>query len=322
MAFSRRHFLCLTLSAAALRPDLGRSQSYPTRPVTLIVPYPAGTATDTTLRSLASATQKHLGRSIVIENRPGGGGITAPAQMAATAGPDGYTISQIPLPVFRSPFLSKTTYDPAKDFTYIIGVTGYAYGVVVRSDSRWKTFQDLLADAKANPGKITFGTPGPNTTQHVTMSVIAKRQGINWTHIPFRGTPEMTSALLGGHLDVSADTTAWGPQVNSGELRLLVTFGTQRLKKWPNVPTLRDLGIDFVANSPYGLAGPKGMDRGIVRILHDAFKRGMEEPAFKTTLELLDQPFLYMNSEDYTKFALEQIAEQRRLVDDLGLKQE
>jgi tripartite-type tricarboxylate transporter receptor subunit TctC len=322
MPLSRRRFMSIALGAAALRSDYGWAHSFPARPVTLIVPYPAGTATDITLRSLASATQKHLGRSIVIENRPGGGGITAPAQMAASAMPDGYAISQIPLPVFRAPFLTKTTYDPSKDFTYIIGVTGYAYGVVVRSDARWKNFLELLADAKANPGKITFGTPGANTTQHVTMSVIAKRQGINWVHIPFRGTPEMTSALLGGHVDVSADTTAWGPQVNSGELRLLVTFGAKRLKKWPSVPTLQDLGIDFVANSPYGLAGPKGMDRGITKVLHDAFKKGMEEPTFKTTLDLLDQEFLYMSSADYTNFAMTQIAEQRLLVDELGLKRE
>jgi tripartite-type tricarboxylate transporter receptor subunit TctC len=322
MPLSRRRFMSTALGAAALRSDHGWAQTFPARPVTLIVPYPAGTATDITLRSLASATQKHLGRSIVIENRPGGGGITAPAQMAASAMSDGYTISQIPLPVFRVPFLTKTTYDPSKDFTYIIGVTGYAYGVVVRADARWKNFPELLADAKANPGKITFGTPGANTTQRVTMSVIAKRQGINWVHIPFRGTPEMTSALLGGHVDVSADTTAWGPQVNSGELRLLVTFGAKRLKKWPSVPTLRDLEIDFVANSPYGLAGPKRMDRGIIAILHDAFKKGMEEPTFKTTLDLLDQEFLYMSSADYTDFAMTQIAEQRLLVDELGLKQD
>jgi tripartite-type tricarboxylate transporter receptor subunit TctC len=128
--------------------------------------------------------------------------------------------------------------------------------------------------------------------------------------------------LLGGHVDVSADTTAWGPQVNSGELRLLVTFGAKRLTKWPSVPTLQDLGIDFVANSPYGLAGPKRMDRGIAEVLHDAFKKGMEEPSFKTTLDLLDQEFLYMSSADYTNFAMGQIAEQRLLVDELGLKQE
>jgi tripartite-type tricarboxylate transporter receptor subunit TctC len=324
MEIPRRQFLQLAASVGAL-PTLSEStqaQSFPARPVTLIVPYPAGTATDTTLRSLASATQRYLGRSIVIENRPGGGGITAPAQMAAMAKPDGYTISQIPLPVFRAPFLGKTTYDPKTDFTYIIGVTGYAYGVVVRNSSRWKTFLDLLADAKANPGKITFGTPGANTTQHVTMSVIAKRQGISWVHVPFRGTPEMTSALLGGHLDVSADTTAWGPQVRSGELRVLVTFGAERLKKWPDAPTLRDLGIDFVANSPYGLAGPRGMDAGVVMRLHDAFKQGMEERSFRATLDLLDQEFLYMSSEDYTRFAAEQIAEQQLLVDELGLKQE
>jgi tripartite-type tricarboxylate transporter receptor subunit TctC len=319
--WSRRKFLCIAGGSVALQAALrsANAQTYPARPITLIVPYPAGTATDTTLRAFASAAQKHLGQPFVIENKPGAGGTIAPAQMAQSAKPDGYTICQIPLPLFRAPFMRKTTYDPATDFTYIIGLTGYIYGIVVRPDSPWKTFQDLLADAKARPGKITFGTPGANTTQHVTMLQIAKLHGIDWVHVPFKGTPESMSALLGGHLDVSADTTAWGPQVNEGKLRLLVTFGAVRTKSWPNAPTLRDLGIDIVSESPYGLAGPKGMDPTTVKILHDAFHKAMDDPALTATMRQLDQEFRYRNTEDYLRDVLQQIEEQKRLVADLNL---
>jgi tripartite-type tricarboxylate transporter receptor subunit TctC len=194
------------------------------------------------------------------------------------------------------------------------------YGVVVRSGSPWKTFQELLADAKANPGKISYGTPGANTTQHVTMMQIAKQHGINWVHVPFKGGPESINALLGGHINASADTTAWGPQVNAGQFRLLATFGAARTKSWPTVPTLREAGINMVVTSPYGLAGPKGMDTRIVKILHDAFKKGMDEPSFRATMEKLDQELWYVSSEDYQAYALREIEEQKRVVEEFGLK--
>src|SRR6266571_6592332 len=137
------------------------AQSFPVRPVTLIVPWPAGGTTDVGMRALATATEKHLGQSIVVENRPGGSGTLGPGQMAATAKPDGYTLAQLPITLFRFPFMTKTTFDPAKDFSYIIGVSGYTFGVVVKNDAPWRTFPELLAEAKANPGKINYGTPGP-----------------------------------------------------------------------------------------------------------------------------------------------------------------
>src|SRR5882724_2302999 len=152
------------------------AQNFPTRPVTLIVPWPAGGSTDVGMRALASATEKHLGQSIVIENRPGGSGTLAPGQMAAIAKPDGYTLAQIPITVFRFPFMQKTTFDPATDFTYIIGVSGYTFGVVVRDDAPWKTFPELLAAAKAEPGKINYGSPGTGTSLHIAMEQIAKQQ--------------------------------------------------------------------------------------------------------------------------------------------------
>src|SRR5438552_16328863 len=226
-----------------------QAQNFPARPVTFVVPWPAGGATDVALRALATATEKHLGQSIVIENRGGAGGTLGPSQMAASAKPDGYTIAQLPITVFRLPFIAKTSFDPTKDFTYVISLTGYTFGVVVRSDAPWKTFGELLADAKANPGKITYGTPGARTPRHITMEQIARQQGAKWIHVPFKGSAESTTALLGGHIDVVADSTGWGPQVNEGKFRLLVTWGATRTKNWPTAPTLRDVGIDIVSNS-------------------------------------------------------------------------
>jgi tripartite-type tricarboxylate transporter receptor subunit TctC len=300
----------------------GRAQDFPARPVTLIVPWPAGGTTDVGMRALASATEKHLGQPIVIENRPGGSGTLGPGQMAATAKPDGYIIAQIPITIFRFPFMTKTTFDPSTDFTYIIGVSGYTFGVVVRDDAPWKTFQDLIADAKANPGNINYGTPGAGTSLHITMEQIAKQQGIKWTHVPFKGNSEAMNALLGGHIHAVADSSGWAQLVNTGRFRLLVTWGAARTKNWPNVPTLRDIGIDMVSNSPFGVAGPKGMDAKVVKVLHDAFKKGLEEPSYAAAMAQLDQELFYLGSEDYRKFALQQIDDARRFIDELGLKRD
>jgi tripartite-type tricarboxylate transporter receptor subunit TctC len=305
--------------AVAAATGTAQAQSFPSRPVTLIVPWPAGGTTDVGMRALASATEKHLGQSIVVENRPGGSGTLGPGQMAATAKPDGYTVTQIPITIFRFPFMQKTSFDPATDFTYIIGVSGYTFGVVVKDDARWRTFQQLVADAKANPGKVNYGSPGTGTSLHIAMEQIAKQQGIKWTHIPFKGNSEAMNALLGGHIDAVADSSGWAQLVNAGKLRLLVTWGAARSKNWPNVPTLRDLGIDLVANSPFGIAGPKGMDANVVKVLHDAFKKGLEEPSYAEAMAKLDQELFYLSSDDYRKFVLQQIEEARRFIAELGL---
>jgi tripartite-type tricarboxylate transporter receptor subunit TctC len=296
-----------------------QAQNFPSRPVTLIVPWPAGGTTDIGMRALASATERHLGQSIVVENRPGGSGTLGPGQMAAAAKPDGYTVAQMPITMFRFPFMQKTTFDPARDFTYIIGVSGYTFGVVVKDDASWKSFPELLAEAKANPGKINYGSPGTGTSLHIAMEQIAKRQGIKWTHIPFKGNAEALNALLGGHIDAVADSSGWAQLVNAGRLRLLVTWGAARTKNWPNVPTLHDIGIDLIANSPFGIAGPKGMDQATVKVLHDAFKKGLEEPSYAEAMAKLDQELFYLSSDDYQKYATQQIEEARRFIGELGL---
>lgn len=302
-------------------PAQGRAESFPTRPVTFIVPYAVGGTVDVQLRVLAAATEKHLGASIVIENRPSATGMLGPAQVAATAKPDGYTVTQINTGVLRLPFMTKTSYDPVTDFTYIIGISGLTSGLVVRRDAPWRTFAEFLADAKANPGKITFGSPGGAANPYIVMELIAKQQGIKWTAVPFKSTSESGNALLGGHIHAVSDAAGWAPLVNAGELRLLVTYGSARSRNWPDVPTLHELGIDVVSNAAYGIAGPKGMDPAIVRVLHDAFKRGMETPSFVEILRKFEQEPAYRNSADYHDYVMTEIADQKRIVEQLGLKQ-
>ena len=299
-----------------------QAQKYPTRPVTLIVPWPAGGSTDIGMRALAAATEKHLGQSIVIENKPGAAGTIGPANMAASARPDGYTVAQLPITVFRIPFIQKTSFDPTKDFTYIVHVTGYTFGVVVKADAPWKTFNELIEYARANPGKLNYGTPGAGTSLHITMEQIAKMKGIKWTQVPFKGVAESMNALLGGHIDVTSDSTGWAGAVNAGSARLLVTWGAQRTKNWPDVPILKEVGIDLISNSPFGIGGPKGMDPAVVKILHDAFKKGMEEQSYKDQILKLDMEPYYLNTADYHAYALQQNTEQKQLVEELGLKQQ
>jgi tripartite-type tricarboxylate transporter receptor subunit TctC len=272
------------------------------------------------MRAIAAIAEKHLGGRIVIENKPGVSGTLGAQALAQGARADGYTIAQMPITVFRLPHMMKTNFDPASDFTWIIHLTGYTFGVVVRSDSPWKNWGELIAYAKANPGKVTYATPGNGTSLHMTMEDIALREGIKWVQVPFKGYAEGAAALLGGHVDVHADSTGWAEQVNGGRLRLLNTWGAQRTKRWPAVPTLRDLGYPIVSNSPYGLAGPKGMDPAVVKALHDAFRKALEDPDYQKTLDKFDQDAYYLNSADYAALAKKTYDEEGVAIKRLGLK--
>jgi tripartite-type tricarboxylate transporter receptor subunit TctC len=296
------------------------AQNYPSRPVTFIVPWPPGGSTDLAMRALSTLAEKHLGQRIVIENKPGVSGTLGAQALAQGARPDGYTIAQMPITVFRLPHMMKTNFDPTQDFTWIIHLTGYTFGVVVRADSPWMTWADMIAYAKANPGKLTYATPGNGTSLHITMEDIAQREGIKWMQVPYRGFADASVGLLGGQVMAHADSTGWAELVNAGRVRLLVTWGATRTKRWPNVPTLKDLGYPIVSNSPYGLAGPRGMDPAVVKTLHDAFRKALEDPEYVKTLEKFDQEPYYLGSDDYAALAKKFIEEERVAIQRLGLK--
>jgi tripartite-type tricarboxylate transporter receptor subunit TctC len=310
--FSAAIFAVLALPASA--------QNFPTKPITLIVPWPAGGSTDIAMRAIAEAASKHLGQPIVVDNRAGGSGTVGPAQMAATAKPDGYTIAQIPITVFRLPLMQKTTWDADKDFTYIAHLTGYTFGVTVKADSEFKTWADVVKFAKANPGKVTYATPGTGTSLHIGMEQIAARDGIKVTQVPFKGGAETNAAVLGGHTMLQVESSGWKSLVDSGQLRLLMIWTAKPSANYPGVPTLQQLGYPFVFDSPFGIAGPKGMDPKIVATIHDAFKKAVDDPAVQATLAKYDMVVNYKNTADYVKFVKEVTDTESKVVEMLGLK--
>jgi tripartite-type tricarboxylate transporter receptor subunit TctC len=298
--------------------SLAQAQGFPSRPIKLLVAFPAGGPTDITMRSLADNASKILGQPVIVENKPGAGG-SLPAQQLQTSAPDGYTVAQIPLGVFRLPYTTKINWDPVKDITYVLNVTGYAFGLVVPADSPFKTWADYVAYAKANPGKLAYGSTGTLTSPHLTMELIAQKLGLQLLHIPYKGSADLTQALLGGHLMSAADSTGFAPLVETGKLRVLNTWGDQRLAKFPDAPTLKELGLDLVQNSPFGIGAPKGTPPAVVKRLHDAFKKAMEEPSYVAALGRYDMLPNYMSSADYTRFAQDTFLREKALIEKLGL---
>jgi tripartite-type tricarboxylate transporter receptor subunit TctC len=306
-----------TLAAVGLAATVAGAQDFPARAITLICPWPAGGSTDTHLRKFAEIAAKYLGQPVIVENRPGAGGMLGPAGMAGNARPDGYTLSQLTISAFRQPYIQKVDWDPLRDFTYIIGISGYTFGVVVKSESPFKTFQEFIDYARANPGKLSYGSTGTGTSPHLLMEEVASKTGVKLLHVPFKGNADSTQALMGGHVMAQSDATGWGRHVDAGTFRLLVTFGDQRAR-W-GAPTAKELGYGIVATSPYGIVGPKGMDPKVVKILHDAFKRALDDPEHAKILQTLDQVYWYRSTEDYARWASETYAAERATIERAGL---
>ncbi len=299
-------------------PSLAQAPAFPTKPIRYICPWPAGGSTDAVIRALAESAAKILGQQIIVDNRPGAGGMLG-ANELVNARPDGYTLSQLPHGVFRIPHMQKVQFDTLKDFTWVACLTGYTFGLVVQADSPIKSIQDLVDYARANPEKFTYGSTGIGTSPHLAVEEFSQRAGIKLTHVPFKGNADNMQALLGGHTMAASDATGWGPHVEAGKLRLLATYGSKRTKRWPNVPTLDELGYKTVSDSPFGVCGPKSMDPAVVRTLHDAFKKTLEDPAVLATFDKYDQTVIYMNSDDYAKFARESFTAEKATIERLGL---
>lgn len=318
--FSRRIAAALlVLTASPLGVEAQGAKDFPTKPITLIVPWNAGGSTDIYFRAMAEVAGKTLGQPVVVDNKAGGGGTLGPVTMALTAKPDGYTIAQIPITVMRLPLMNKHNWDAERDFSYIIHVSGYVLGLTTNAKSPYKSWDDLVKAAKAEPGKLTYATTGPGTTLHIGMEQVSSMVGMKLTMVPFKGGTETNAAVLGGHTTFQADSTVWQPLVDSGDLRLLVMFSENRNKRWPNVPTMKELGINVVYDSPFGIAGPKGMDPEIMKKLHDAFKLALDDPKVGEIMDRYDFIKRYMNSEDYKKFVPTVVAGEKAALEKMGM---
>jgi tripartite-type tricarboxylate transporter receptor subunit TctC len=301
-----RRFLSrrVVLMSAMAAPAIARAQSdYPNRTIRLVIPWPPGASADAFLRMMADQTGKRLGQSMVPDNKPGANGSLSGVALK-DAKPDGYTLGQIHTGTFRAALMAeKPAYDPLNDFTRVIQLSGSVHGIVVRSDSPWKTFEELVAAAKASPDKLTYGTFGPASVQNLVMVDLQQRLGIKLTHVPYKGGSDLYNGLLGSQIDAIADASGWIPLVQSGKFRLLVVWGSQRLKLFPEIRTLKEAGIDLEVNSPYGVCGPKGMDPAIVKKVHDAMKDALFDPATQAVMATYNMPTLYLDTAAYDKAA-------------------
>ncbi|WP_249680919.1 Bug family tripartite tricarboxylate transporter substrate binding protein [Roseococcus pinisoli] len=318
---SRRAVLATALSTPSLALAQGR---FPDRPLRVYVPWTPGGATDIQMRMICEIASRHLGQAVVVENKPGASGTLGPQAIAREARPDGYTLSQMPLGTFRMPALMRASgmtppFDPLTDFTWIIRLVGYMGGVVVRPDAPWRNMQELIEYARGRPGEVFYGTPGANTTDIVPRRV-ARQAGLDWTPVAFRGAAPNLQALLANQIQFSAETSAWADMALEGRVRPLAVWTSSRAPRFPEVPTFRELGYDYVAESSYGIAAPRGTPPEIVMIIHDAFKLAVNDPQHLAVLARFDMPVRYLDPEAYADDAQLMHAQEIETVRDLGLR--
>ena len=303
----------------AARP--ARADTFPSKPIMLVLPFPPGGSFDPILRALCNAASQDLGQPIVLMHKPGGGGVTGTATLASMSESDGYTLAVMHNSVIRQPLLMKTAWNPLTDFSYLIGLAGLSTGVAVAADSKWQTLSELLADAKARPGLISWGNVGAISVNRIYAERLAKAAGVRFNMIPFKGGSEAFQALIGHHLDVYGDP-GFGPMAVSGKVRLLATFTEQRLKRWPQVPTVKELGHDFVIESAVGLVAPKNLDPAIAARLHAAFKKAMDDPEYRRMLDEFDLSPHYRTAQAYRAYAEAQLVKEKAMLDESGFKPE
>ncbi len=277
-------------------------QDYPSRPIEGIVGYPPGGVSDSTFRVLCKTAEKHLGQTLAVINKPGVSGALSMAFLVGQK-PDGYTISYSTAGMLIFvPFFEKVTYK-LDDFSYIMGFGYQLHALSVRADAPWNTFREFLDYAKKNPGKVRYASYSPVSTTSIVMEMVAKEEGIDWIHIPYKGDSPGITALLGGHVDALASASGQIPYVRSGKLKFLAVFNSYASKGFPDVPTLKSLGYKFPmlsdVTSSSGVIGPKGIIPEILKKLEDAFLKAGKDPSFIKTMESIDCPIVYRNGEEY-----------------------
>ncbi|HVN24556.1 MAG TPA: tripartite tricarboxylate transporter substrate binding protein [Syntrophorhabdales bacterium] len=307
------------LSFLLCGPGFGQEDvaKFPSKPITHIVPVPPGGPTDLAVRLICKEAEKYLKQPIVIVNRPGGA-LTVGTAAIATAKPDGYTIgySGGP-PLFLTPLLEKVPYDPIKDIRSVIQYGGLNFGVYVKADSPFKSFKDLVSYARQNPKKATYGTVGVNSMGNLMMEEVAKKEKVQITHIPFKGTPEVQTALLGGHVMFGAgDFNA--SLVEAKEIRLVMMLKDEPSAEYPGVPTIKEL---------YGLPYPmyftvitqKAVPDAIVNKLEEGFRQAMKEPAFIKGMKELSLPVAYRTGKELDVVVAQNYNYFSKLLKDLGV---
>jgi tripartite-type tricarboxylate transporter receptor subunit TctC len=255
--------------------------NYPTKPIEILVSYSPGGGTDLGTRMIAEYSKKYLGQEVIVINKPGGAGRVG-TTLIAKAKPDGYTIGAIADgSVVFSAQLEKVSYSPLEDFTFICQFGIMNIGIVVPAESPFRTINDLIKFARANPNKVTVSTLGVNGIPQVTVEALSHIEGVKIKPVPYSGAALAVTAMLGGHVMATAGASSgWASHLRAKKVRLLALIGDERVGLYPDVPTLKELGYPIVLDSWYVMLGPRNMEKAIVHKLGEAFKKAMDAPGF------------------------------------------
>jgi tripartite-type tricarboxylate transporter receptor subunit TctC len=297
--------------------------AYPTKPIELLIGYAPGASVDLTERMLANKAEKYLGQPFIITNN-GAGGSAVAVTLSAKKPPDGYSLlgtsstALVRVPQFRTVPYKWDDVTPIMHFAAPVLTS-----LVVKSDSPWKTLKELIDYAKKNPGKVSYSTLGVGSPMHMAMEYISRQEGgIKWTHVPYQGTMPAFMALLGGHVSVQLGSGECVPYIKDGTLRLLANVGERRVKNFPDVPTLKELGYDYFNESVFMFAAPKGTPQPIIDRLDKTFHQAMADPDFLSLLAKLELEPTYRNSADTRKYLEDAYTRIGKLIQDMKIAKE
>ncbi|MDP3406817.1 tripartite tricarboxylate transporter substrate binding protein [Bosea sp. (in: a-proteobacteria)] len=324
MSMTRRSTLGL-MAGAVLAPSLVRAQSFPTKPITLVVPYPAGGPTDAIARFVAQDLSTSIGQNVVVDNRAGASGAVG-TRAVAKADPDGHTI------IFgnnqthgNNMFLLKEPgYDAVKDFAPLAGVGAFEHAFVVRKDLPAKDIKELIALAKADPDKLNYGSTGVGSGSHLAMELFMARTGIKMTHVPFRGAAPLVQEIIGGRIDIANSTLpSVLEQINAGTLRAIALASPERNARAKDIPTLREQGVSNAdADSWAAFFAPAATPTPVLEALSKAILASLAKPAVTEQILKLGFTMRLRDPVAFRPYHLQEIAIWENIIRSAGVKPE
>jgi tripartite-type tricarboxylate transporter receptor subunit TctC len=283
-----------------------QTDNYPSRPITMVVPFPPGGFADVTGRPLAIPLGRELGQTVVIENRGGAGGAVGNAAVAR-AKPDGYTLlmalSSVTVIPEAERFANRPVPYEMAQFIPVALIAAEANVFLVRPDARWKTLKDLIAEAKQKPGQISYSSSGVNGVIHLGVEILAHAATVKFLHAPYQGGGPSMNALLVGEVDFTSQAPSVGlPQVSGGKARALATSGAERIHAFPDVPTLKELGLDAEYVPWAGMFAPANTPQPVIERLRAAVRKAVEDEGFKKAMAALGTPIRHLEGAAYDNF--------------------
>ena len=298
---------------------LPAAETYPNRPITLILGFAPGASTELISRAVVECASPALGQPIAIVFKPGGGSSVSLSLLKGEK-PDGYTIGFMAVGGVRASILQKVPYNPLEDFTHLLQIGEYQFGMGVQSSSPWKTMDQFVQYAKDNPGKVRYASPGASSGGNIGMQRLALELGIKWSNVPFEGDSQVITALLGGHVDAGTGSAGgWKDYVDAGKIRLLSLFLEKRAPNLSGVPTLMEQ-YKFFIPAPIGFVAPKGLPESMAAKLHETFRKCMESQTFIKTAERFGISPVYRNGQDFKQYLRKMLDDESKLFEKMGLK--